>query len=160
MLMGVCDVSAGGRGLGISSPAFAPSGSIPQVYTCDGKDISPELVIRDVPRKAKSLVLIVEDPDAPAGVWTHWLLWNIRPGADTIKQGTTPTGAVDGTNDFGEPGYGGPCPPWGTHRYFFKLYALDAVLHISRGSRKPVLERAMKGHVIAHAELIGRYTRK
>jgi Raf kinase inhibitor-like YbhB/YbcL family protein len=137
--------------LSIASPAFSHQGRIPQKHTCDGADVNPPLSIADVPEKARSLALIVDDPDAPAGTWVHWVVWNIGPGTKEIPENSVPQGALQGTNDFRKPGYGGPCPPSGTHRYFFKLYALDASLSLKSGATKAELEKAMKGHFLAQA---------
>ncbi len=147
-------------GMLLTSPAFVAQGVIPRTYTCDGRNVSPELVINNVPVRAKSLVLIVEDPDAPSGVWTHWIMWNIRPSVRVIRAHSSPAGAVQGLNDFQEQGYGGPCPPGGTHRYFFRLFALDTVLSLGHGATKAELENALHGHVLAQTSLEGRYTRK
>lgn len=146
----------------ITSPAFFHNAAIPKKYTCDDTDIAPPLVIADVPAGAKSLALIVDDPDAPRGTWVHWLAWNMPSGTAALPEGGAfPSGAVEGTTDFGKTGYGGPCPPSGTHRYFFKLYALDvATLPLARTARKAHLERAMDGHILATAELIGLYERQ
>ncbi len=146
--------------LTISSPAFGHNGNIPSKYTCDGKDLNPPLAIRNVPPGAKSLVLIVDDPDAPAGTWVHWLLWNIAPDAAEIREDSVPKGAIQGINDFRKHAYGGPCPPSGTHRYFFKLYALDGLLNIGPNSQKAELEKAMQGHILSQTEIIGLYKRK
>jgi hypothetical protein len=143
----------------IESPAFKDNGPIPKQYTCDGKDINPPLVFRNIPPGTRSLALIVDDPDAPAGTWVHWVLWNIDPGAKEIKENSVPAGALQGRNDFRRTSYGGPCPPSGTHRYFFKAYALDTVLNIDRNSTKQDLEKAMKGHVLAEARTVGLYKR-
>lgn len=147
-------------GLSLTSPNFVQHGFIPEKYTCEGKDVNPELIITHVPIRTKSLVLIVEDPDASAGIWVHWLLWNISPAQKTIKENSSPVGAVQGINDFGKRGYGGPCPPWGTHRYFFKLFALDTMLNLKDDSNKQNIENAMKGHIISQTELIGLYKKK
>jgi Raf kinase inhibitor-like YbhB/YbcL family protein len=146
--------------LSIASPAFLPDGMIPSKYTCDGADVNPPLLIGHVPEKTRSLALIVDDPDAPVGTWVHWVVWNI--GADTkeIPENSAPPGALQGTNDFRKQEYGGPCPPSGTHRYFFKLYALDSAPAVKAGATKAQVEEAMKGHVLAQAELIGLYRRK
>lgn len=128
-------------------------------FTCDSEDVNPELEISGVPKEAKSLAIIVEDPDAPNGTWIHWTLWNIDPSVDTIKASSAPVGAIEGMTDFGRPGYGGPCPPEGTHRYFFKLYALDKSLDLTPSMRAGDLMEAMKGHTIASCELIGLYSR-
>lgn len=142
----------------ISSPAFGNNGSIPSVYTCDGENISPPLDLSSVPKDALSLVLVSDDPDAPMGTWTHWVVFNIPPGTKAIPEGTEPKG-MQGITSFRKTGYGGPCPPSGTHRYFFKVYALDAMLSLSPGSTKESVEKAMEGHILAKAELIGRYKR-
>jgi Raf kinase inhibitor-like YbhB/YbcL family protein len=146
--------------LKLSSPAFKHNESIPSNYTCDGADINPALMIENVPSKAESLALIVDDPDAPAGMWVHWILWNMSPAINEIKENSVPSGAHQGINDFRKTDYGGPCPPSGTHRYFFKLYALDTRLSLGPKTKKADLERAMNGHIIAHSELIGLYKRK
>ena len=146
--------------LKISSPAFENNGSIPKTYTCDGTDVSPPLKIENVPPEAKSLALIVDDPDAPMGTWVHWVLWNIPPATKEIKEGSIPQGALQGMNDFRKQNYGGPCPPSGTHRYFFKLYALDTLLNLSPRSAKADLEKAMKGHILSQGEIIGLYKRR
>jgi len=138
---------------------FNHNEKIPNIYTCDGEDKSPEIFISEVPGGAKSLVLIVDDPDAPAGTWVHWLLWNIDPGIASIGENSIPVGAKQGMNDFKKLEYGGPCPPSGTHRYFFKVYALDIELDLEEGSSKEELEKAMKGHMLDKAELIGVYSR-
>jgi Raf kinase inhibitor-like YbhB/YbcL family protein len=144
----------------IASPAFSHQGMIPSKYTCDGADVNPPLSFTNIPEKSKSLALIVDDPDAPMGTWVHWVAWNIGPGTKEIPERSVPKGALQGTNDFRKQGYGGPCPPSGTHRYFFKLYALDAPLPLQAGATKAQLEQAMKGHIIAQAELVGLYRRK
>jgi hypothetical protein len=123
-------------------------------------DVNPPLMVENIPPKAKSLALIVDDPDAPRGTWVHWVVWNADPGTREIKEQSIPTGAIQGMNDFGNRGYGGPCPPSGTHRYFFKLYALDTALTLGPNATKAALEAAMKGHILAEAELIGLYERK
>ena len=147
--------------LKITSTAFKEKGLIPSKYTCDGADKNPPLFFDNVPDNAKSLALIVDDPDAPRGMWVHWLVWNIEPKIKELSEGSgPPKGAVQGMNDFRKLDYGGPCPPSGTHRYFFKLYALDAVLELKQGASKADLERSMKGHVLEQAELIGLYQKK
>ena len=144
----------------LKSPALEHNRPIPEKYTCDGKDVNPALVVESAPGGAKSLALIVDDPDAPRGTWVHWVVWNIAPDTKEIKEHSVPAGASQGMNDFRKRDYGGPCPPSGTHRYFFKLYALDATLTLGAGATKADLERAMKGHIIEQTELIGLYTRK
>jgi Raf kinase inhibitor-like YbhB/YbcL family protein len=146
--------------LRIASPAFSHNGMIPSIHTCDGADVSPPLSIAGVPKGTMSLALIVDDPDAPVGTWVHWVVWNIGAGTKEIPENSVPHGALEGTNDFRKRKYGGPCPPSGTHRYFFKLYALDAPLPLKPGAAKAQVEEAMKGHVLAQAELIGLYKRK
>jgi len=146
--------------LKIASPAFKDNGSIPKQYTCDGKDMNPPLIIENVLKEARSLALIVDDPDAPVGLWVHWVMWNIDPKIKEIKENYVPKGAIQGINDFRKNNYGGPCPPSGTHRYFFKLYALDTTLNISPNSTKADLEKAMKGHILAQAQIIGLYKKR
>jgi Raf kinase inhibitor-like YbhB/YbcL family protein len=143
----------------ISSTAFGHNGQIPTKYTCDGPDVTPPLRFEGAPSTAKSLALIVDDPDAPAGTWVHWLVWNIDPKTSEMAENSVPKGAAQGKNDFGNHAYGGPCPPSGTHRYFFKLYALDTKLDISTNATKATLESSMKGHILAEAQLIGLYKR-
>jgi len=151
--------------LTITSPAFTHMGDIPRVHTCDGDDGSPELNWNGIPDGTGSLVLIVDDPDAPDPAapkmtWVHWLLYNIPVDATGIAAaGRLPEGAMQGLNDWKRTGYGGPCPPVGRHRYFFKLYALDAMLPDLGNPAKPDLEAAMNGHVVARAELVGAYRR-
>lgn len=144
----------------ISSTAFRHNQNIPSKYTCDGDKISPPLSISEVPATAKSLVLIVEDPDAPGGDFTHWLVWNIDPKIREIAEGKEPAGSFAGTTDFGKVGYGGPCPPSGSHRYFFKIYALDTNLELPASTEKQELLKAISGHIRDQGELIGLYSRK
>ncbi|HYA86272.1 MAG TPA: YbhB/YbcL family Raf kinase inhibitor-like protein [Nitrospirota bacterium] len=146
--------------LKISSSSFKHNGHIPSKYTCDGMDVNPPLAIENVPPDAKSLALIVDDPDAPRGTWVHWVIWNIASGTQAIDENTVPAGASEGMNDFRKRNYGGPCPPSGTHRYFFKLYALNSSLTLNANATKLDLERAMKGHILAQSEVIGLYARK
>jgi len=143
----------------ISSPLFADRGAIPPRYTCDGEDNNPPLSIENVPPEARSLALIVTDPDAPKGTWVHWVVWGIDPKARDLREGSLPKGAVQGTNDFGKRRYNGPCPPSGRHRYVFRLYALDAAVDPGVGATKARLEAAMKGHILGKAELVGVYKR-
>ena len=147
--------------LALSSPAFEAGGKIPSRYTCEGEDISPPLMIGGVPDAAKSLALIVDDPDAPdlkapRRVWVHWVLYNFPPDTAALPEGAVPAGAITGINDSRRASYAGPCPPVGRHRYFHKLYALDAVMP-DTPMDKTGLEAAMKGHVLAQAELVGTY---
>ena len=148
----------------ISSGAFGEGGTIPVEYTCDGSDISPPLVFSGIPDGVKSIALIMDDPDAPGGTWVHWVIYNIPAGTQQLAEGipgerTLNDGSRQGMMDFGSIGYGGPCPPSGTHRYFFKVYALDTVLDLQSGASKAQLENAMQGHVLAKAELMGKYAR-
>jgi Raf kinase inhibitor-like YbhB/YbcL family protein len=147
------------RKMKITSSAFQQGANIPSKFSCDGADTSPPLQIQEIPPEAKSLVLIVDDPDAPSGLFTHWIAWNISPQTSTtIAEGSVPKG-TQGTNDFGKSGYGGPCPPSGTHRYVFKIFALDQELNLVAGAKRARLDAAMKGHVIAQGELMGHYSR-
>ncbi len=141
----------------ITSPEFAAGGNLPRRYTRDGEDKSPPLHIEGVPEDAKSLVLIVDDPDAPGGIFTHWVLFNINPKTSEIRENSPPVMATQGRNDWGEVRYGGPQPPSGEHRYFFRLYALDTVLASVRGARRDNVEKQMSGHILEEAELMGRY---
>ena len=159
LLAAIASFAAGGARMKITSSAFQQGANIPPKFSCDGPNTSPPLQIADIPTEAKSVVLIVDDPDAPGGLFTHWAVWNISPQTSTIAEGSTPKG-VQGTNDFGKSGYGGPCPPSGMHRYYFKIFALDRELDLPFGAKRSQLEAAMKGHVIAQGELIGRYSRK
>jgi len=145
--------------LTITSTAFHNNGNVPRQYTCDGKDINPPLQIAGVPQGTKSIALICDDPDAPVGIWVHWVIWNIDPGVKEIKENSVPQGAIQGINDFRKHSYGGPCPPSGTHRYFFKVYALDTTFGISPNSSKADLEKAIKGHILGEGQLIGLYKR-
>ncbi len=152
----------------LTSTVFFQGGTIPPRYTCDGSDISPPLAWSGLPDGTKSLVLIVDDPDAPDPAapkmtWVHWVLYNLPPIAGELSEAVPakvlPPGTLQGVNDWQRAGYGGPCPPVGCHRYFFKLYALDAVLPDLGGPAKAVVEKAMQGHVLGHAELMGQYQR-
>ena len=155
--------------LTLASPAFAANGEIPARHTCEGEDASPPLAWSGAPQGTQSFALIVDDPDAPDPkaprmTWVHWVLYNLPAGARALPEGATrrtlPAGTREGLNDWKQTGYGGPCPPIGRHRYFHKLYALDAVLSDLGTPTKAELERAIKGHVLAHAELIGTYQKK
>lgn len=145
--------------LKLSSPAFNYGTLIPSKYTCDGDDINPPLAIHGVPADAKSLALVMDDPDAPARLWVHWVVWDFPPETSEIREHTLPHGAAQGINSWKKNAYGGPCPPSGTHRYFFRLYALDTKLHLPEQTHKDDLERAMEGHILATAELMGTYIR-
>lgn len=146
--------------LTITSTVFADGAAIPARYTCDGEDINPPLAFGSVPSGARSLALIVDDPDAPVGTWVHWVLWNIPPDVREIGEGSLPPGAKQGKNDFKRNSYGGPCPPSGTHRYYFKLYALDETLDLGTSTTKSALEKAMQGHILAQGRLMGTYRRR
>lgn len=149
------------KNMKISSPAFDNGVLIPSKYTCDGQNINPPLVIEEVPSEAKSLVLVVDDPDAPMGTWVHWTIWNIDPGTREIPENTVPKGAVEGKTSFGKPGYGGPCPPSGTHRYFFKIYALDVPsLNLNSSATVKDLVKSMQDHILDSGEFFGTYSRQ
>lgn len=143
----------------ITSTAFQHNQDIPGVYTCDGKNINPPLSFLDVPEHAKSLVLIVDDPDATIGTFTHWVVFNIDPKVKEVLENSIPTEGIMGMTDFGVSGYGGPCPVNGKHRYFFKLYSLESVLSLSENANKKMVEDAMQEHIIDSAEIIGLYSR-
>ena len=141
----------------ITSSDFKHSGKIPTKFTGDGENINPNLVIEGAPNNCRSLVLIVDDPDAPAGNWIHWIVWNIQPNTKEIKENSIPSKSIQGKNTSRDVGYEGPCPPGGTHRYFFRLYALDCMLNLKIGSNREDLEEAMKRHILDKTELIGLY---
>lgn len=147
------------KNMKLTSPAFEHNGSIPSQYTCDGANINPALQIAEIPEGAQSLVLIMDDPDAPMGTWVHWTIWNIDPKITEIAENSVPSGGVEGITSFGKSGYGGPCPPSGTHHYVFKLYALDTKLDLAASIDAKSLEQAMSGHVLDQVELIGLYSR-
>ena len=144
----------------IQSNTFENNQMIPKKYTCDGDGINPPLTFSDVPTDAQSLALIVDDPDAPSGTFTHWTIWNIDPKTERIEEKSVPVGSVEGENDFGKVGYGGPCPPSRTHRYFFKLFALDTKLSLPKSAKRSSMEDALNGHVIDSTELVGIYSRE
>lgn len=164
MLLTVVLFNAQGLAMSLTllSDVFKHGELIPQHYTCDGEDVSPPLAWRGVPTKAQSLVLIMDDPDAPVGMWDHWILFNIPVAATSLAEGAypLPSGAEEGVNSWGRRGYGGPCPPDKMHRYFFKLYALDTALDLLHGAKKSQIEAAMKGHIVAQTELMGKYDRQ
>lgn len=149
------DYKAKEQKMKLISPEFAHNEFIPPRFTCEGEDINPALIIEDMPADAKSLALIVDDPDAPMGMWVHWVVYNISKGTSRIEENSIP--GEQGMNDFGRKDYGGPCPPSGTHRYFFKIYALDKELNLEPGLSKKELEKAIAGHILEKAELIGLY---
>lgn len=144
----------------IKSPAFEENQPIPPVYTCDGDNVNPPLQISDVPANAQSLALIVDDPDAPNGTFTHWLLWNMSPQNHEIAENSAPDGATQGTNGADQLGYLGACPPSGVHHYRFKLYALSKKLNVTQNISREELEREMEGNIIEKAELVGVYSRQ
>lgn len=151
--------------LELKSAAFNAGGNIPKKFTCDGPDVSPQLNWDEPPANTQSLALVMDDPDAPAGTWVHWVLFNLPAATRELAEGVPkdqqlPSGALQGLNDFRRVGYGGPCPPAGKpHRYFFKLYALDGRVGLKAGATKKELEGAMQGHILAQGELMGRYGR-
>lgn len=150
--------------LNVKSRAFRDGQTIPEAYTCDGDDISPPLEWKNVPDETRSLALISDDPDAPVGTWVHWVIYNIPPDSEGLKENIPAVekldnGATQGRNDFGRTGYGGPCPPGGTHRYYFRLYALDVDTGFEPGLTKSELLKKIRGHIIDEAELMGQYSR-
>jgi Raf kinase inhibitor-like YbhB/YbcL family protein len=148
------------EGLQLSSPAFAQGKPIPAEYAKDGRNVSPPLKVDGVPAGAKSLALIVDDPDAPMGTWVHWVVWNLPPDAGPIPAGSLPEGAVEGRNSWKRNEYGGPAPPSGTHRYFFRLFALDTTLKLAPSAGARELRHAIEGHVLGTAELVGTYSKR
>ncbi|HYV33854.1 MAG TPA: YbhB/YbcL family Raf kinase inhibitor-like protein [Candidatus Limnocylindria bacterium] len=143
----------------ITSPVFNDHENIPAKYTCDGDGVNPPLAFSDVPKEAKTLALVMDDPDAPNGTWVHWLLWNIPAETNQLMENSVPAGATQGQTSSGQNVYGGPCPPLGIHHYHFKLYALSRKLSIASYSTAADLEKAMQGNIIAHADLVGLYSR-
>ncbi len=143
--------------LTVKSPAFQPNNQIPKKYSCDGEQINPPLTIEGVPKESKSLALIVDDPDAPHGTFDHWVVWDIPPSTTKIAEHSVP--GTEGLNGARQKGFMGPCPPSGTHRYFFKVYALDTELKLGAKTTKRELEKAMENHILAKGELIGLYKR-
>jgi Raf kinase inhibitor-like YbhB/YbcL family protein len=144
----------------LTSPAFSNQGRIPAKYTCDGEDVNPPLQIENVPAAARSLALVMDDPDAPHGLFIHWTLWNINPRLTSIEEHAEPRETVCGKNSWGHNRYGGPCPPSGTHHYEFRLYALDTTLDLSGNASRDQLEDAMDQHILAVALLTGLYAKK
>ncbi len=141
----------------ITSSEFLDNKLIPAKYTCDGEGVNPSLSFANVPKQAVTLALVVDDPDAPKGTWVHWLVWNVVPTTESIAENSVPQGAIQGQGSSGQNVYGSPCPPSGQHRYFFKLFALDTKLTIPSYSSSIDLEKAMEGHIISQAQLIGLY---
>jgi Raf kinase inhibitor-like YbhB/YbcL family protein len=157
-------INSGESKMKLTSTAFEDGGMIPKKYTCDGDDVSPPLSWEGVPAHSKELALICDDPDAPMGTWVHWVIYNISPqlkgfGENISHEKKLPNGAVQGINDFRRIGYGGPCPPGGTHRYFFRLYALDISLDLDPGASKAQLLKAMQGHILEETRMYGKYKR-
>ena len=155
----------GVKNMVLVSSAFKAGEMIPSKYTCDGENISPQLSWSGAPAGTKSFALIADDPDAPMGTWVHWVIYNIPDTTHQLKEAVPPVqklpdGALQGISDFRKIGYGGPCPPSGVHRYYFKLYALDTMLSLPAGVTKAELLKAMEGHILAKAELMGRYSRR
>jgi Raf kinase inhibitor-like YbhB/YbcL family protein len=149
----------------LQSTAFEDGELIPSKYTCDGKNISPPLKWENIPEETQSIAIICDDPDAPMGIWVHWIIFNLPPETSRLEENfpddeTFPDGTRQGINDFGAVGYGGPCPPAGSHRYFFKIYALDMLVSLVTVVDKQTLLETIDGHIIAHGQLIGRYHRK
>jgi Raf kinase inhibitor-like YbhB/YbcL family protein len=164
MTASVCAIKGGGMPISVFSPAFGNHQPIPAKFTCDGGNVSPPLAISNIPENTKSIVLICDDPDAPGGNWVHWVCYDIPPSVDSLDEmmpdsGPLSCGGKQGTNDFGRTGWGGPCPPSGVHRYFFKVYALDILLDFQAGKTKKEIEKAIKGHITGRGELIGTYAR-
>jgi Raf kinase inhibitor-like YbhB/YbcL family protein len=143
----------------ITSPAFENNQEIPEKYTCQGENINPPLELGEVPANAQSMVLIVDDPDAPAGTWTHWVVYNIPKDTEKIESGIKPPG-IEAVTSFGKPGFSGPCPPSGTHRYFFKVFALDNLFRIGNDSNRTTVEAAMQNHILSSGELVGLYQKR
>lgn len=159
-------ISYGGKmAISFYSPSFENAGIIPSKHTCDGSDVSPRLIWSNLPVGTKSIALICDDPDAPVGTWVHWVVYNIPPKVTELPENQPrteklPNGAFQGKNSWGKIGYGGPCPPSGIHRYFFKLFALDILLNLKPGATKEELLKEMQGHILGHAEFYGKYSRK
>ena len=156
----IVSFAAAGGTMKITSSAFSEGGMIPDKYAKQGQNVNPPLRIAGTPAEAKSLLLIVDDPDAPVGLFTHWLCWNIDSKTTEIAENSVPKGAVQGTNDYPGSGYDGPQPPSGTHRYYFKVYALDQTIDLKAGAKRKEVDAAMKGHVIAEGQLMGRFSAK
>ncbi|MCD6129347.1 MAG: YbhB/YbcL family Raf kinase inhibitor-like protein [Deltaproteobacteria bacterium] len=159
-----CGVKVMAGEIKLNSSAFKKGEMIPKKYTCDGKDISPPLSWEDIPEEANTLAIVCDDPDAPMGIWVHWVIFNIPPTERGLPENIPPekilkNGAIQGKTDFGRIGYGGPCPPGGIHRYFFKIYALDKKIPLKPGATKKELLKAMEEHILAEGKLIGKYGR-
>lgn len=153
-------VSENNKSMRITSSAFENRQHIPIKYTCNGENINPPLEFSDIPHGTKSLVLIVDDPDAPNGTFVHWVVYNISTELREVRENSIPDDGIEGTSSFGKPGYGGPCPPSGTHRYFFKLYALNKTLSLEGNPDKEIVLENMKNSIIAQSELVGLYSQQ
>ncbi len=147
---------AGSAKINVTSPAFEEGGQIPAQFTCKGENVNPPLRLDGIPAEAKTLAMVVEDPDAPGGLFTHWLVWNMPASTRRVQENTVTPGATQGGNDFGHVAYGGPCPPSGTHRYYFRVLALDSSIDLPSGAKRAAFDKAIAGHVIARGELMGR----
>jgi Raf kinase inhibitor-like YbhB/YbcL family protein len=158
LLAGMAGHGVAGEPFSVAATAFEQGKPIPARFALAGDNRSPELQAKGVPEKARTLVLIVDDPDAPSGLWTHWLVWNLPPETRSITESALPSKAREGTNSFGHVRYDGPSPPSGTHRYFFRLYALDTTLPLATGSSREALDAAMQGHILGIAETFGTYS--
>jgi len=158
LLTGMANHGMAGGTFSVAAPAFEQGKPIPPQFALAGSNRSPELQIKGVPDKARTLVLVVDDPDAPSGLWTHWLVWNLSADTPSISEGNLPSEAREGTNSFGHVRYDGPAPPSGTHRYFFRLYALDTTLALVTGSSRDALMAAMDGHIVGIAQTFGTYS--
>jgi len=164
-LLFLTDLYSSAQGLELKSPAFVSGSMIPSLYTCQGKNISPPLTWSGAPAGTKSFVLICDDPDAPILTWVHWVYYNIPASVTSLPEALSKTeksaqGGIHGKSSFGDFGYGGPCPPWGTHRYFFKLYALDTMLTLPPGAKKKDVLKAMEKHILSQTELMGKFKKK
>ena len=158
LLAGMAGHGVAGGAFSVTASAFAQGQPIPARFAMAGDNLSPELQVENTPDKARTLVLIVDDPDAPSGLWTHWLVWNLSADTRSIAEGRLPDEAREGRNSFGNVRYDGPAPPSGTHRYFFRLYAIDTTLSLPTGSSREALEAAMNGHIVGIAETFGTYS--
>lgn len=155
----VVPVSLSQNTMKVSSSAFSDNSGIPDKYTCIGENVSPGLSIENIPAETKSLALIVEDIDAPSGVFTHWLVWAVDPGSPEFPEALTPSGSLEGKNSFGKIGYGGPCPSSGTHHYIFRVFALNSLIDLSPGSTRKDLENAIEDKIITESRLLGIYSK-
>jgi Raf kinase inhibitor-like YbhB/YbcL family protein len=154
-LLNICMTTKAEAGLMVESNAFCQGGYIPKRYSCEGENINPPIEVNGFPEETQTLAIIVEDPDAPRGIFDHWLVWNIPSNEQPIAENSIL--GVSGRNSFGKKGYDGPCPPFGSHRYFFKVYALDTSLNLPAGSDKKALKAAMQNHILDSGELMAYY---